>query len=116
ELGEELTKIWRARFNAPLRIVVGGYEVAAYVVFYSPDHPKMYADFDPALSPWIDYPGELTRKGFIGVCAAFAAECLANLDALDPNAEKLEVSVTRQIGDVKGDTMIFAVRVSKPGG
>ena len=63
EIAEELTKVWRARFRTPLPIVVGGYEVAAYVVFYSPDHPKMYADFDPALSPWIDYPNELKRKG-----------------------------------------------------
>ena len=114
EIAEELTKVWRARFNTPLPIVVSGYEVAAYVVFYSPDHPKMYADFDPALSPWIDYPGELKRKGFIGVCATYGADCLAKLDALDPNAEKLEISVTRQIGGVKGDTMIFALRISAP--
>jgi hypothetical protein len=114
EIAEELTKVWRARFITPLPIVVSGYEVAAYVVFYSPDHPKMYADFDPALSPWIDYPNELKRKGFIGVCATYAADCLAKLNELDPNAEKLEIAVTRQIGGVKGDTMIFALRVSAP--
>jgi len=114
EIAEELTKVWRARFSTPLPIVVGGYEVAAYVVFYSPDHPKMYADFDPALSPWIDYPDELKRKGWIGVCATYGADCLAKLDALDQNAEKLEISVTRQIGGVKGDTMIFAIRISAP--
>ena len=33
----------------------------------------MYADFDPALSPWIDYPNELKRKGFIGACLPYAA-------------------------------------------
>jgi 4-amino-4-deoxy-L-arabinose transferase-like glycosyltransferase len=114
EIADELTKLWRARFNTPLPIVVSGYEVAAYVVFYSPDHPKMYADFDPALSPWVDYPGELKRKGFIGVCATYGADCLAKLDELDPNAEKLEISVSRQIGGVKGDTMIFALRISAP--
>ena len=32
EIAEELTKVWRARFNTPLPIVVGGYEMAAYVV------------------------------------------------------------------------------------
>ena len=93
--------------------MVGGYEVAAYVVFYSPDHPKMYADFDPALSPWLDLPDDL-KKGFVGACAPYAPECIAKLDALDPNAEKLDVSVTRRIGDVTGDTMIYAVRISKP--
>jgi Dolichyl-phosphate-mannose-protein mannosyltransferase len=113
EIADELTKLWRARFNSPLQIVVGGYEVAAYVVFYSPDHPKMYADFDPALSPWIDYPGEL-KKGFVGACASYAPECIAKLDALDPTAEKLTVPVMRQIGGVKGETMIYEVRISKP--
>jgi 4-amino-4-deoxy-L-arabinose transferase-like glycosyltransferase len=114
EIAEELTKVWRARFNSPLPIVVGGYEMAAYVVFYSPDHPKMYADFDPALSPWIGYPDELKRKGWIGACLPYAPECLAKLEALNPAAEKLTVSVTRQIGDVKGDTMSYEVRVSPP--
>jgi hypothetical protein len=114
EIAEELTKVWHARFNTPLPIVVSGYEVAAYVVFYSPDHPKMYADFDPALSPWIDYPAELKRMGWIGACAAYAADCIAKLDALDPNAEKLTVSATREIGGVKGETMAYEVRVVPP--
>jgi hypothetical protein len=114
EIAQELTKVWRDRFHTQVPIVVGGYEVAAYVVFYSPDHPKMYADFDPALSPWIDYPDELKRKGWVGACAPYAPDCLAKLDALNPSAEKLTVSVTRQIGDVKGDTMIYEVRVSPP--
>jgi 4-amino-4-deoxy-L-arabinose transferase-like glycosyltransferase len=114
EIAHELTKLWRARFNSPLTIVVGGYEVAAYVVFYSPDHPKMYADFDPALSPWIDYPAELKRKGFVGACVTYASDCIAKLNALDPAAEKLNVAVTRQIGAVKGDTMIYEVRISPP--
>ena len=84
------------------------------MVFYSADHPKMYADFDPALSPWIDYPAELNRRGFVGACATYATDCIAKLDALDPAAEKLTVPVTRQIGGVKGDTMIYQVRVSPP--
>ena len=108
-----LTKLWRARFQSPLPLAVGGYEVAAYVVFYSPDHPKMYADFDPALSPWLDYPADL-KKGFVGACAPYARECIADLDALNPNAEKLTVSVTRQIGGVKGETAIYNVRISPP--
>jgi len=114
EIAQELTRQWHARFHSPLPLVVGGYEVAAYVVFYSPDHPKMYADFDPELSPWIDYPDELKRKGFVGACAPFATECIAKLDALDANAEKHMVAVTRQIGDVTGETMVYEVRISAP--
>ena len=75
----------------------------------------MYADFDSALSPSIDYPGELKRKGFVGACVTYATECIAKLNALNPAAEKLEVS--RHAPDrfgVKGDTMIYEVRVSAP--
>jgi len=114
EVGAALTSLWHQRFATPLQIVVGGYEVAAYVVFYSPDHPKMYADFNPALSSWIDYPGELKRKGWIGACGALEADCIARLDALDPAAEKAIVSVTRLIGGVQGETMSYAVRISAP--
>ncbi len=114
EIGAALTNLWHQRFATPLQIVVGGYEVAAYVVFYSPDHPKMYADFDPALSSWIDYPGELKRKGWIGACGHGDADCIAKLDALDPAAEKAVVSVTRLIGGVQGETMSYAVRISAP--
>ena len=107
-------RLWRTRFNSPLPIVAGGYEFAAYVVFYSLDHPKMYADFDPALSSWIDYPGELKRKGFIGACLPYAPDCIAKFNALDPAAETLSGQVTREIGGMKGDTMIYDVRISKP--
>ena len=60
------------------------------------------------------HPAELKRKGFIGACATYAPDCIAKLDALDPTAEKLTVSVTRRIGDVKGDTMVYKVRISRP--
>jgi hypothetical protein len=54
------------------------------------------------------------KKGYVGACATYALDCRAKLDALNPAAEKLTVSVTRQIGSVKGDTMIYAVRISPP--
>jgi hypothetical protein len=62
EAAADITRLWRERFHSPLPIVVSGFEVAAPIVFYSSDHPKMFADFDPAYSPWIDYPAELRRK------------------------------------------------------
>ena len=57
---------------------------------------KCTADFDPAYSPWIDYPAELKRKGYVGVCFADDAACRAALKALNPNAEQVDIAVQRQ--------------------
>jgi hypothetical protein len=114
ELATALTTLWRERFGSPLPIVVSGYRLAAHVVFYSPDHPKMYADFEPPLSPWIDFPAELRQKGFTGVCDARDRACQASVDALNPQAERTMITVTRSFAGITGPTMRFVVRLSPP--
>jgi hypothetical protein len=96
EAAAEITELWHARFHSPLPIVVSGFEVAAPVVFYSADHPKMFADFDPLYSPWIDYPDELARKGFVGVCFEDDATCRTYLKSLHPDAEVLYLALQRR--------------------
>ena len=97
EAALEITRLWHGRYHSPLPIVASGFEIAAPIVFYSPDHPKMFSDFDPAYAPWIDYPGELKRKGFVGVCFADDAGCRENLKGLNPHAEPLELTVRRRM-------------------
>jgi 4-amino-4-deoxy-L-arabinose transferase-like glycosyltransferase len=97
EAAAEITQLWRDRFHSPLPIVVSGFEIAAPMVFYSADHPKMFADFDAAYSPWIDYPGELVRKGYVGVCFDDDANCRAYLKSLNPNAERFDISLQRRM-------------------
>ena len=91
----DITRLWHDRFHSPLPVVVSGSEVATPIVFYSADHPKMYADFDPDYSPWIDYPAELKRKGYVGVCFDDDASCRAGLKALNPNAEAVDIEPQR---------------------
>jgi 4-amino-4-deoxy-L-arabinose transferase-like glycosyltransferase len=97
EAALEITRLWHERYHSRLPIVASGFEIAAPIVFYSPDHPKMFSDFDPAYAPWIDYPGELKQKGFVGVCFADDAGCRENLKALNPNAGPLELTVHRRM-------------------
>jgi len=97
EAALEITRLWHERYHSRLPIVASGFEIAAPIVFYSPDHPKMFSDFDPAYAPWIDYPGELKQKGFVGVCFADDAGCRENLKALNPDAEPLELTVHRRM-------------------
>ena len=92
----EITRLWHDRFHSRLPIVASGFELAAPIVFYSPDHPKMFSDFDPAYAPWIDYPAELIQKGYVGVCFADDAACRAALKALNPNAEQVDIALRRQ--------------------
>jgi 4-amino-4-deoxy-L-arabinose transferase-like glycosyltransferase len=114
EAAAEITQLWHDRFHSPLPIVVSGFDVAAHIVFCSPDHPKMYADFDPAYSPWIDYPTELKRKGYVGVCFADDAACRANLKALNANAEQLDITVQRHMYGIATPPTTFHLEFTGP--
>jgi 4-amino-4-deoxy-L-arabinose transferase-like glycosyltransferase len=93
---EEITALWRERFHSPLPIVAGGFEIASPMVFYSPDHPKMFADFVPAYSPWINFPDELIHKGYVGICFDDDGACRRYFATLSPNAEQIDIALQRQ--------------------
>jgi len=114
ELARELTQVWRQKFNSPLPIVVGELAVASAVTFYSPDHPRMLVDFNPALSPWIDFPSELRRKGFVGVCEDNHETCLSYIESLDPAAEHADLTLSRPVEGASPIMLRFHVRVSGP--
>jgi hypothetical protein len=97
EAAAEITQLWHDRFHSLLPIVVSGFEIAAPMVFYSTDHPKMFADFDPAYSPWIDYPAELNRKGFVGICFDEDRNCRAYLKSLNPEAKQVDIAPERHV-------------------
>ena len=96
----EITRLWRDRFHSPLPIVAGIFDITAPVVFYSPDHPKMFADFNPIYSPWIDFPDELVHKGFVGVCydngTDFDMACRRYFAKFSPDAERLDFALRRR--------------------
>jgi hypothetical protein len=123
-LAREVTRLWRARFSTPLPIVVATFDLAAPVAFYSPDHPRMFADSpdpprvfaadQPEFSPWIDYPADLRRHGFVGICDDGDAECLDYLARLDPGAEKLDVTLAREVAGLKATPWRFHIRIARP--
>lgn len=111
EIAPEVTRLWRERYNSPLPLVVSRFSVAAAVVFYSPDHPRMYADFNPDHNPWLDYPTELHRKGFVGVCVEDDEYCTTELDKIAPNAERLIIGVSRKFAGMSGNIVKAQVRI-----
>ena len=124
ELAREVTRLWHARFATPLPIVIATFDLAAPVAFYSPDHPRMFADSpdaprafasdQPEFSPWIDFPGDLTRYGFVGICYAGDRDCLDNLARLDAGAEKLDVTLAREIAGMRAKPWTFNIRIARP--
>lgn len=124
ELAREVTRLWHARFPSPLPIVVASFDLAAPVAFYSPDHPRMFADSpdpprvfaseQPEFSPWIDYPADLARYGFVGICYETDKDCLDNLTRLAPEAEKLGVTLAREVFGIRAKPWTFNIRIARP--
>ena len=124
ELAREVTRLWRARFASPLPIVIATFDLAAPVAFYSPDHPRMFADSpdpprvfaadQPEFSPWIDYPADLNRYGFVGICYDGDTDCLAYLARLAPGAETLDVTLAREVAGIKAKAWPFNIRIARP--
>jgi hypothetical protein len=124
ELAREVTRLWRARFASPLPIVIATFDLAAPVAFYRPDHPRMFADSpdpprvfasdQPEFSPWIDYPADLARYGFVGICYAGDRDCLDNLARLAPDAEQFDATLAREVAGIKPKPWTFNVRIARP--
>jgi hypothetical protein len=62
ELAKEVTRLWRERYGTPLPLVVSKFDLAAAVVFYSSDHPRMYADFGQRFRRGSTIPPNSTAK------------------------------------------------------
>jgi 4-amino-4-deoxy-L-arabinose transferase-like glycosyltransferase len=114
EMALDVTRLWRERFHKALPLVVSYFDLASAAVFYSPDHPRMYADFNADFSPWIDYPADLQHKGFVGVCEVARTDCVTNLDKLAPQAERTILVETRTIFGKPGLTARYLVWIVPP--
>ncbi len=54
-ISQELTGLWRSRYNGvPIKYVVGDRREACNISVYAPDQPDAYFKADPVQSPWID--------------------------------------------------------------
>ena len=53
-LAQEVETLWQARFDEPLRIVIGDTWVGGNVAAYASVRPEVYIDGNPARSAWLD--------------------------------------------------------------
>jgi 4-amino-4-deoxy-L-arabinose transferase-like glycosyltransferase len=72
---EELTRLWRARFDAPLPTVGGDDDLALALAFYSPDHPRYENRLvNPRMKKQPD--GAVLERGWAALCFGEDAGCL----------------------------------------
>lgn len=53
-IATQLTAIWHVKQPSPLRYVAGNRWLAGNIAYYAPDHPSVFIDWAPKLSPWLD--------------------------------------------------------------
>jgi hypothetical protein len=64
EIAAAVTQRWHAQLGTPLAYVIGKKWIAGNLSFFSPDHPLVLRDGDPARSPWIDMAA-LAERGAV---------------------------------------------------
>ena len=75
EIAIEATRLWRSKFDKPLRYVAGEKRLATAATFYSPDAPSYFILEHPADSPWATID-QIKRKGLLVICQQTAVECI----------------------------------------
>ena len=95
ELGQEITKRWRERFERPLKFVGGGASAPNSIAFHSPDHPSVLQHLSTVWSPWIQ-PSDIEREGIAIVCVAADSRCTSNTAKLFPGSGMAPLTVKAQ--------------------
>jgi 4-amino-4-deoxy-L-arabinose transferase-like glycosyltransferase len=66
---------WRRATDAPLGFVAGSFRYDNAAVFYSPDHPSVFVNFDYFGNRWAS-PEKIAARGLLTICLKADARCL----------------------------------------
>ncbi len=83
------TALWRGATPAPLGFVAGSFRYDNAAVFYSPDHPSAFVNFDYFGNRWVT-PEKLRTQGLLTICRADDAGCLAETAKFAPAQARRE--------------------------
>ena len=75
EIATYITNEWHAKYHTPLKYVAGSRWVAGNIEYYSPDHPAVFIEWNPSISPWIN-DADLRKQGGVFVWEASRNELL----------------------------------------
>jgi 4-amino-4-deoxy-L-arabinose transferase-like glycosyltransferase len=114
ELAQEVTRIWHEATNSPLQYVAGSQPYENAVAFYSADQPHAFIHFDFHRAPWVT-PEDLSRAGFLGVCAENDARCLASNAAVSsPQASQIKLTLAHSFWGYTVRPFSFIVTLVPP--
>jgi 4-amino-4-deoxy-L-arabinose transferase-like glycosyltransferase len=74
-VADEVTQVFRERFDQPLQFVAGDEALIFSTAFYSKDHPVAVADLDFVRTSWVD-EAELRDAGVVVICETANDDCM----------------------------------------
>ena len=90
------TDIWRRTTSAPLAFVAGTFRFDNAAVFYSPEHPSAFVDFDFFGNRWAS-PQAIAARGLLTICRADDTSCLAKTESYaTPQARRENLSLAHE--------------------
>ncbi len=115
ELAEQVTALWRAETNTPLRIAGAEAHYANAISFYSSDEPSSFVDLSYAKAPWIT-PKKLRQYGLLIACSHPDTVCqMKAVGFLSGSWKQTSIRISHTISNLRsfGD-MTFDVFVIPP--
>ena len=116
-IAEAVMRAWRARTDAPLRIVGSYRNVVDGTAFYFPSKPFTYAITDPARTPWVD-EARIRRDGIAIVCPQQRKACVRKMHdyAARYGAKVEEVTLARRFFGTFDTPVRYLIAIIPPAG
>lgn len=89
-LAQAVAQSWQARYDTPLRVVVGDHILSAIVSSYAPTRPSMLIRGDYTISPWLT-PAQVANVGAVVVCRVDET-CFPEVVGEAVPTERIEIS------------------------
>jgi hypothetical protein len=114
-IAQAVEQAWRARTNAPLRIVGGNRPVVDGSNFYFADPPATFVVTEPMRTPWVDQ-ARIAREGIAIVCPRAEPGCLKELNAFVTRygGKTEDVALARRFFGSSGTPVDYQIAIIVP--
>ena len=108
------TDFWRRATTAPLAFVAGSFRYDNAAVFYSPEHPSAFVNFDYFGNRWAN-PEKIAAQGLLTICRKDDSSCLdETAKFMTPAARREEISLAHEAFRRKRKSVDFVFTAIPP--